>query len=459
MTVNGRKRRRRAFVVSIGLGVLFGVLAPIMRNAWNQTFQIAIGSGVTAMVGVWLLMRYQFEPLYRKIEDREAKLHLQNDQQEFGARLGRALERSRTEADVLKVAMRAVNQVDPELPTEALVADSSRAHLRRQALTIVAVDEGPESGRTPGTHLGCQVVSPWDCPAMSTSQAHYFPVSDELDSCQFLASRAEAAGEPLTALCLPMASRGQSIGVLHAVRPASHPIDEVEQSLLRTIAGRTGVTIGSTRAFAKSQLQASTDPLTGLLNRRSFEERAGIVLAGADRYGLIMADLDGFKTLNDLHGHSTGDRALRRFAEVLRSVANAEKSANGTGHGLISDVVVARVGGEEFIILMPLADSDAAAALAERVRVQLRTRDGGSEPQFTVSLGVAEGGHVDDLHEVICSRRPRPLRCQSRRSRPRRGGRQGRHDSPAAAGRPVNRDLPRESGAHVARTAPGRWLA
>ena len=85
------------------------VLAPLMRDAWNNAPTIAIGSGITAVVGCWLLIRFQFEPLYRKIEDREADLRRQSDRQEFGARLNRALERSRTESDVLKVAMRAAD--------------------------------------------------------------------------------------------------------------------------------------------------------------------------------------------------------------------------------------------------------------------------------------------------------------------------------------------------------------
>jgi diguanylate cyclase (GGDEF)-like protein len=222
---------------------------------------------------------------------------------------------------------------------------------------------------------------------MSTSQSHHFPDSEALDTCQFLRDRADAGGIPLTALCLPMTSRGQVVGVLHSVRDAAVPIDRETQRSMQTIAGRTGATIGATRAFAKSQLQASTDPLTGLLNRRSFEERALSLLDGAEQYGLVMADLDNFKMLNDVHGHATGDRALRRFAEVLRGVTRP-------------DDVVARIGGEEFIVLLPHARIAEAAVVAERIRTRLRERDGVSEPPFTVSLGVAEGLHVDDLHDV-----------------------------------------------------------
>jgi diguanylate cyclase (GGDEF)-like protein len=373
-----QKRRRRGYLLCVAVGALFAVLSPLMRDAWSSAASIAVGSGISAMLGCWVLIRFQFEPLYRKIEDSEADLQRQSDRQEFASRLSRALERSRTETDVLKVTMRAAATVDPDLPTEALIADSSRAHLRRAQVG----EDLP--------HQGCSVVSPWDCPAMSTSQSHHFPDSEALDSCQFLRDRADATGKPLTALCLPMTSRGQVVGVLHSVRDAGAPIDRETQRSMQTIAGRTGATIGATRAFAKSQLQASTDPLTGLLNRRSFEERATSTLDGAERYGLLMADLDNFKTLNDVHGHSTGDRALRRFAEVLRSVTRPED-------------VVARIGGEEFIVLLPHAQIAEAAEVAERIRTRLRQRDGVSEPAFTVSLGVAEGLHVDDLHDVTSS--------------------------------------------------------
>ena len=375
---------------------MFAALAPLMRDAWTGAGATAIGAGATATAGVWLLIRFGFEPLNRKLEDREAALRHETLRQEFGARLNRALERARTEADVLSVTMRAVETVDPALPAEALIADSSRAHLRRQAQTGAA---GPGSG--------CRVVSPWDCPAMSTSQTHHFPDSGELDACPFLRERAEAVGHALTAVCLPMASRGQAVGVLHASTAVDHPIVADEQSLLASIAGRTGVTIGATRAFAKTQLQASTDPLTGLLNRRSFEESAAAALEGAARFGLIMADLDNFKTLNDLHGHSTGDRALRQFAEVLRSIIRPDIESpltvrQGT-RAQSAAPIVARIGGEEFLILLPDADLQETADLGERLRTELRRSAVGSTPTFTVSLGVAEGSCRDDLGAVMAA--------------------------------------------------------
>ena len=146
--------------------------------------------------------------------------------------------------------------------------------------------------------------------------------------------------------------------------------------------------MGATRAFHKSQLQASTDPLTGLLNRRSFEERAATLFTSTNHFGLVMADLDNFKTLNDVYGHSTGDRALRRFSQVLRATTRPEDA-------------VARIGGEEFVVLSPTRARRRPGRWPSGSAPSYCDHHTGAEPAFTVSLGVAEGTEVDDLTTVI----------------------------------------------------------
>jgi diguanylate cyclase (GGDEF)-like protein/putative nucleotidyltransferase with HDIG domain len=125
---------------------------------------------------------------------------------------------------------------------------------------------------------------------------------------------------------------------------------------------------------------ARTDPLTGLANRRAFEEHFDVELGRALRsdrqVSVLLADLDFFKVLNDREGHEAGDLALQRAGAVL--AANAR---------LID--TVARIGGEEFAIVAPECDQHEALLLAERLRHQLRSaflRDG---RRLTVSIGVA----------------------------------------------------------------------
>ncbi|RUU33395.1 GGDEF domain-containing protein [Mesorhizobium sp. M6A.T.Ce.TU.002.03.1.1] len=105
--------------------------------------------------------------------------------------------------------------------------------------------------------------------------------------------------------------------------------------------------------------EAYTDPLSGLLNRRGFEERARLLLLHCATakmpVALVLADLDHFKALNDLHGHAAGDRVIADFAAKLLSAA-------GTGG------VAGRIGGEEFAVLLPLSDLGAARLFAEAIR-------------------------------------------------------------------------------------------
>ncbi|MBZ9867852.1 GGDEF domain-containing protein [Mesorhizobium sp. CA15] len=105
--------------------------------------------------------------------------------------------------------------------------------------------------------------------------------------------------------------------------------------------------------------ETHTDPLSGILNRRGFEERANLLLDQCGKAGfpvaLVLADLDHFKALNDRHGHEAGDRVIADFAAKLRSATGARGAAG-------------RIGGEEFAVLLPLSDLGAARLFAEAIR-------------------------------------------------------------------------------------------
>ncbi|HYI35467.1 MAG TPA: diguanylate cyclase [Thermoleophilaceae bacterium] len=133
-------------------------------------------------------------------------------------------------------------------------------------------------------------------------------------------------------------------------------------------------------AMASLTEAARRDPLTGLLNRRGFEEIFDVELERARRseqsLSVIVGDLDNFKRINDRHGHAAGDEALRRVGRALET-------------GKRSWDVAARIGGEEFAILTPDTDEHGAYILAERLRTGLaKDFAGGSADALTISFGI-----------------------------------------------------------------------
>ena len=125
---------------------------------------------------------------------------------------------------------------------------------------------------------------------------------------------------------------------------------------------------------------ATTDPLTGLRNRRAFDQGLALELAIVERrhtpLSLLMLDVDHFKQINDSLGHDTGDRVLETIGRILGACAR------------VIDVV-ARVGGEEFAVLLPSTDAEGAVEVAERTRIALAQADWPHGCSVTVSVGAA----------------------------------------------------------------------
>ena len=150
--------------------------------------------------------------------------------------------------------------------------------------------------------------------------------------------------------------------------------------------------------FRRVASQAATDGLTGLANRRSFDDELALEWRRADRVGdslaLVLVDLDDFKSINDDHGHQAGDAVLRRVAAILDSGArNAD--------------LAARYGGEEFALLAPETDLIGATKLADRLRADLEAAtielpDGGTL-SVTGSFGVAIKGTLQRPEELVAA--------------------------------------------------------
>jgi diguanylate cyclase (GGDEF)-like protein len=154
-----------------------------------------------------------------------------------------------------------------------------------------------------------------------------------------------------------------------------------------------------TRAETETRLQARTDDLTGLANRRALDEEIAHALAGASRTGrpfaIVMVDVDRFKFINDTHGHAVGDATLAAFSTRLAHVLRAPDRAY-------------RYGGEEFCLLLSDTDPTGARTLAERAREEIMRPFEGEMRALTASFGVT-GWQPEDTVDTLFHRADRAL--------------------------------------------------
>lgn len=293
----------------------------------------------------------------------------------FETSLSNALDMAHGEGEVVEVISRGLAGAVPGSPVELLLADNSHAHLQRV------------TGHSPTAELpGCGVDSPADCPAARRGRTQRFEDSRGLDACPKMA---RGDGEPTSAVCVPVAIMGRTVGVLHATGPAGRPPPEAEVEDLRLLADLAGSRLGLLRMVAEAEHQASRDSLTGLLNRRVLESRLTALRQQAPTIAVAMADLDHFKLLNDTYGHDTGDRALRLFAEAIRS-------------GIGEEDLAGRHGGEEFVLAFPRRRAAEAAEILDAIRADLAVGAARAGlPEFTASFGVVDLGDGEDLADAL----------------------------------------------------------
>lgn len=312
--------------------------------------------------------------LLERAQEDSARQQVEAEQKQFETDLSSALEMAVGESEVLGVIGHAFGMVRPEDPVELLLADNSHAHLHRAV-------------RWPGTGSGggCPVDSPDHCPAARRGHTLRFADSDKLGACPKL----REAGAARSAACVPVSIMGRTVGVIHAPGTVSEPVPDGDLARLNTVASLAGARLGMIRMVSEIELQATTDSLTGLLNRRAFEttlmSRRDLDMA----VSLAIGDLDHFKELNDTYGHETGDRALRVFAQTLRqNVATTD--------------LLGRHGGEEFVIAMLDCAPDSAVSILDALRTKIETCAANAGlPQFTASFGVVEMQPGEDLPSAL----------------------------------------------------------
>ena len=202
---------------------------------------------------------------------------------------------------------------------------------------------------------------------------------------------------PGAALALvPLVGGDALVGILALTTAESPRYDRGQQLLLRSLANLAGAELVRREMERSLEALARTDALTGLANRRAFGEALEAALGRSERYGhptsLLMLDLDHFKSVNDEHGHATGDLVLRGVAQTLLGLARGVD-------------VCARVGGEELAVILEHAGIEGAHQVAERIRERVVRRPFPSATgtfHVTVSVGVATwGAHGRDAATLL----------------------------------------------------------
>jgi diguanylate cyclase (GGDEF)-like protein len=254
----------------------------------------------------------------------------------------------------------------------ALMSDDARGSRRAsyfvvEGVTVRMASQDDESGQ--------QMAAVWPIDShgpMARVAATLKPVADAIHS-DSVSGEALRAAEELGVthgVWIPVMHEDRLHGIL-SVTTRGAPVDEALSSLLGSLGRVLELALDNAAAHVRLEHQATVDPLTGCANRWGLPKPAE-----QTTFTVIAADLDGLKSINDTHGHEAGDGVLARFAEVVRSAVRPGDT-------------VARVGGDEFIVLLAGASAETGRQVADRILTAVG--EPALAPAIRVSLGIASG--------------------------------------------------------------------
>lgn len=292
----------------------------------------------------------------------------------------RTLEHERLQSSFSRDLAEALDLADSEREVFHTAARAAEIALLGQFHVICTDEDGDLTWEVAQGEPACACPAARSCPALRKGRTLEFHPGGGLARCAQLSSPESHA------ICVPVSAAGQTIAIAQSSWMGAGR-DDVKA--LEALSTALGARLGVVRTLDEREHQASTDPLTGLANRRSMAALGAHLDEGTDDYAVIACDLDHFKNLNDTWGHDCGDRCLKLFARVLTEVCRKMD-------------LPCRPGGEEFTVVLPGSSAMNAVIVAERIRVRLAQAVRGSATPFTVSMGVAGREHGDTFENTLC---------------------------------------------------------
>ncbi len=312
----------------------------------------------------------------RAVENERVFVQLERTKVEQG-KLYRAAERlaaALTEQDVVDAGVssaREIAAVDFAAFTSA--EDGGRAH---QIRAVSCELSSRLCGQRFGDNTG--LVS------MALRNRHPLPYRGEYDPARQVVFDKSLRPPPMPSLLvLPLVVHDVAIGTLVLGSNERHAFNDAARNLLDVLASHMAISLSNARMVRRLEEQATTDGLTGLLNKRALLDTAQEKLNAARRFGrhvsVLVADIDHFKRVNDTYGHDVGDIVIKELADIHKRNKRTTDS-------------VARFGGEEFVTICEETDAEGALLLAERIRNELgntKFHANGEVLQCTCSIGIA----------------------------------------------------------------------
>ena len=269
-----------------------------------------------------------------------------------------------------------------------LVSDELGEHRLEPIEVKLRLDGGPRVPKVPRrSRRRGESVAGW---VWEHEQGTIFP-SLETDP------RSDSLSRSLGKFCVmgvPMMHHDKVSGVITIGKEQPGFYDESALNVLEIVAGHAAIGFDRCRLYTELHMQATTDDLTGLFNRRHMSQRLHEEMSRALRndhaLAAVLLDADEFKRINDTYGHDAGDEVLEGLAQLLMREVRTED-------------IVARYGGEEFLLLLPEVDAQGAVRVAERLRRLVATAElakSAESSRITISLGIAlleDGDKADEL--------------------------------------------------------------